>query len=68
MEKITLKIILFAIFSKFWVFCMVENALHLKSGCYRTELLPGLTAEWLKPLPPNIGVDVLNPRSLKCDN
>ena len=30
-------------------------------GCYRTELLPSLTIEWLESSTPNIGVDGLNP-------
>ena len=37
-------------------------------GCYRTELLPSLTAEWLESSPPNIGVEGSNPRGLKFDN
>ena len=37
-------------------------------GRYGTELLPTLTAEWFKPLPPNIRLDGLNPRGLKCVN
>jgi hypothetical protein len=37
-------------------------------GCYRTELLPSLTAEWLERSPPNIGVNGLNPHGLKRDN
>ena len=37
-------------------------------GCYRTELLPSLTAEWFESSPPNTGVDGSNPRGLKSDN
>ena len=35
---------------------------------YSSELLPSWTAEWLESSPPNIGVDGLNHRGLKCYN
>ena len=36
-------------------------------GCYRTELLPSLTAEWLETSPPNTEVEGSDPRGLKWD-
>ena len=36
--------------------------------CYRTELLPNLTAEWLEFSPPSTGADSSNPSGPKCDN
>ena len=46
----------------------VQCSAVLSTITARTELLPGLTAKWLESSPPNIGVDGLNPRGLKCDN